>query len=49
VVHGDDLDEQATDLMYRVPRQLGILRTIPYTEGVSSSDIRRRLQRGRPS
>ena len=49
VVHGNDLDEQATDLMYRVPRQLGILRTIPYTEGVSSSDIRRRLQRGRPS
>jgi cytidyltransferase-like protein len=44
VVHGDDLDEQATTLMYRVPRELGILRTIPYTEGISSSDILARLR-----
>lgn len=44
VVHGDDLDEQATTLMYRVPRELGILRTIPYTEGVSSSDILDRVR-----
>lgn len=44
VVHGDDLDEGATTLMYRIPRELGILRTIPYTEGISSRDILRRLQ-----
>lgn len=44
VVHGDDLDEQATTLMYRVPRELGILRTIPYTEGVSSSAILSRVR-----
>jgi cytidyltransferase-like protein len=44
VVHGDDLDEHATTLMYRIPRELGILRTIPYTKGISSSEILRRLQ-----
>lgn len=44
VVHGDDLDEQATTLMYRVPRELGILRTIPYTRGISSSDILNRVR-----
>jgi len=46
VVHGDDLGEQDTALMYRVPRELGILRMVPYTRGISSSEIRRRLYEG---
>ena len=44
VVHGDDLDEEATTMMYRVPRELGILRTVPYTRTISSTEISRRVQ-----
>ena len=44
VVHGDDLDDQATTLMYRVPREMGILRTVPYTRGISTSEILDRVR-----
>lgn len=48
VVHGDDLDEEETVRMYRVPLQLGILRTVPYTSGISTSEVLRRLRAHRP-
>ena len=43
VVHGDDFDESLTDYFYRVPRELWIFRTVPYTKGISTSEILRRL------
>jgi cytidyltransferase-like protein len=45
VVHGDDLDEEALMLMYRVPHELGILRLVPYTPGISTSDLIERVRR----
>jgi cytidyltransferase-like protein len=45
VVHGDDLDEETLSLMYAVPRDLGILRLVPYTAGISTSDIVDRVRR----
>ena len=36
VVHGDD-DEQAN--FYKVPREMGIMRYLPYTKGISTSNI----------
>lgn len=44
VVHGDDISEDDTERMYAVPAALGILRTIPYTAGISTSEILRRLR-----
>jgi hypothetical protein len=31
--------------MYGVPRDLGILRLVPYTQGISTSDIIERIRR----
>ena len=39
VVHGDDLSEQQLDFFYRVPIEMGIFRTIPYTQGISITEI----------
>ena len=44
VVHGDDLSTENIELMYRVPRDMGILRLIPYTPSISTSEILRRLE-----
>jgi cytidyltransferase-like protein len=44
VVHGDDIDDRQTDAMYAVPARMGILRTVPYTAGISTSEILRRLE-----
>jgi hypothetical protein len=30
--------------MYAVPAALGILKTVPYTAGISTTEIRRRLR-----
>jgi cytidyltransferase-like protein len=46
VVHGDDLDQEQLMRMYRVPQELGILRTIPHTPGISTTEILRRIERG---
>jgi cytidyltransferase-like protein len=45
VVHGDDLDEESLERMYGVPRALGILRLVPYTLGVSTSQLIERIRR----
>jgi len=47
VVHGDDIDAEATQRMYSVPAARGILRTVPYTAGISTSEILRRLRERR--
>jgi len=44
VVHGDDLDEDSMMMMYGVPARRGMLRTVPYTAGISTTQIMARLK-----
>lgn len=44
VVHGDDIDETSLARSYGVPLGLGIMRLVPYSETISSSDIIRRIR-----
>ena len=39
VVHGDDFSEQELDFFYKVPIKMGIFRTIPYTRGITTTEI----------
>jgi len=48
VVHGDDMDRGEAERMYAVPEALGILRTVPYTAGISTTEILRRLREREP-
>lgn len=43
VVHGDDFDRDRLRKMYAEPDDMGILRTVPYTPGISTSELRERL------
>jgi cytidyltransferase-like protein len=45
VVHGDDFDHDRLMEMYAEPAEMGILRTVPYTPGISTSELRERLAR----
>jgi ethanolamine-phosphate cytidylyltransferase/choline-phosphate cytidylyltransferase len=45
VVHGDDLADELLGTMYGIPRDLGILRLVPYANGVSSTEIMERVRR----
>ena len=42
VVHGDDASDEMQTFLYKVPIELGIYRTVPYTESISTSEIIRR-------
>ena len=44
VVHGDDFSDEHLDYYYKVPIDMGIFRTVPYTRGISTSEIVRRCQ-----
>ena len=39
VIRGDDMSPESLSYWYKVPIELGILRMIPYTKGVSTTDI----------
>lgn len=39
VVHGDDFDPETLDYWYGAAIRAGRFKTIPYTEGISTSDI----------
>lgn len=43
VVHGDDFNPALLDDQYGVSRRLGIFRTVPYTKGISTTEIIRRI------
>jgi cytidyltransferase-like protein len=43
VVHGDDFDEKTMCWWYGVPMQMGIFRTVPYTKGISTTNIIKRI------
>ena len=45
VVHADDFDEDELDRLYRAPREMGIFRTVPYTHGISTTEIIERIRR----
>ncbi len=42
VVHGDDYSDEQRRHFYKVPIEMGILRTVAYTKGISTTEIIRR-------
>lgn len=44
VVHGDDFNKEALMDQYGVPFQMGILRLVPYTKGISSTNVIERIK-----
>ena len=44
VVHGGDYSQEQIEYYYPAPLELGIYRTIPYSMGISTTDIIRRCQ-----
>jgi ethanolamine-phosphate cytidylyltransferase/choline-phosphate cytidylyltransferase len=45
VVHGDDFDEQTLSRDYKAAVERGIMRTVPYTPGISTTELLERLRR----
>jgi cytidyltransferase-like protein len=43
VVHGDDFDEKTMTWWYGVPMRLGVFKTVPYTKGISTTNIIQRI------
>ena len=43
VVHGDDFNKDLLEDQYGIALKLGIFRTVPYTKGISTTDIIRRI------
>ena len=46
VAHGDDYAQEQLEYVYKVPIEMGILRTVPYTHGISTTEIIRRIKDG---
>ncbi|HVB92655.1 MAG TPA: adenylyltransferase/cytidyltransferase family protein [Acidimicrobiales bacterium] len=44
VVHGDDFDDHTAAKYYAVAMEMGIYRTVPYTPGVSTTELLVRLR-----
>jgi cytidyltransferase-like protein len=42
VVHGDDYADEKQQVLYKVPIEMGIFRTVAYTKGISTTEIIRR-------
>ncbi len=43
VVHGDDYSQEQLDDIYKVSMEMGILRTVTYTNSISTTEIIRRI------
>ncbi len=39
VVHGDDFTQEQLERFYGIPIEMGIFRTVPYTQGISTTEI----------
>ena len=39
VMHGDDFSNDLEKLCYKIPMEMGIYRTVGYTEGISTTDL----------
>lgn len=46
VAHGDDYSQEPLEYMYKVPMEMGILRTVPYMKSISTTEIIRRILEG---
>jgi len=44
VAHGDDFDKEKMNKFYSVPMEMGIFRTVPYTKGISTSELLKRIK-----
>ena len=44
IIHGDDFDATKASDHYSVPIKMGIFKTVPYTQGVSTSNIIERIK-----
>ncbi len=44
VVHGDDYSQEQQAYYYKVPIEMGIFRTVAYTQGISTTEIIRRCK-----
>ncbi len=49
VVHGDDYSQETLEHIYKVPIEMGILRVVPYTRGISTTEIIRRCKQAKPN
>ena len=43
VVRGDDMPQDRLEYFYKVPMDMGIFRMVPYTAGISTTEIIRRI------
>lgn len=48
VIHGDDFDKAKLDKYYGAAIRRGIFVTVPYTKGISTTDIIRRIRSRKP-
>ena len=48
VVHGDDYSQEGLESIYNVPILMKIFRTVPYTPGISTTEIIRRCKEAMP-
>ena len=46
VAHGDDYSEEKKRLIYQVPMELGIFRSVSYTKSISTTEIIRLREQG---
>ena len=44
ILHGDDFSPELEKLCYKTPMEMGIYRTISYTEGISTTEIISRIK-----
>ena len=44
VMHGDDFSSELERLCYKIPMEMGIYRTVGYTQGISTSEIISRIK-----
>ena len=49
VVHGDDYRQEDLDKTHEVPLEMGIVRMVPYTAGISTTEIIRRCKEAMPT
>ena len=49
VVHGDDYAQEDLDKTHAVPIEMGIARMVPYTAGISTTEIIRRCKEAMPA
>ena len=47
VVHGDDYSDEKKQLIYKVPIEMGIFRSVVYTKGISTTEIIRQREQSK--